>query len=91
VNFHNTSAWVDDNPNTAVASRHQHWISIDVCVGILGDQLLESVVLLNRLTGAVYRRQLENDLPALLVHVSLHQQHLWFLHDVAQPYFLFTG
>jgi hypothetical protein len=28
VNFRNTHAWVDDNPYTTVASRHQHQFSI---------------------------------------------------------------
>jgi hypothetical protein len=54
VNFHNTHAWIDDNPNITVSLRHQHWFSINVCVGILGDQHLGPVVLHNRLTGAVH-------------------------------------
>jgi hypothetical protein len=53
VNFHNNHVWVDDNPHTTEASRHQHQFSINVWVGILGDQLLGPVVLPNRLTGAV--------------------------------------
>jgi hypothetical protein len=39
-----------------MASRHQHRFSINVWVGIVGDQLLGPVVLPNRLTGAVYHR-----------------------------------
>ena len=34
VNFHNTHVWADKNPHTTVARRHQHWFSINVCVGI---------------------------------------------------------
>jgi hypothetical protein len=56
VNFHNTHVWVDDNPHTTVASRHQHRFSINVWVGIVGDEILGPVVLPNRLTGAVFHR-----------------------------------
>jgi hypothetical protein len=32
VNFRNTNVWVDDNPHTTVASRHQHRFSVNVSV-----------------------------------------------------------
>jgi hypothetical protein len=35
VNFHNTHVWVDDNPHTTVASRHQHQFSINIWVDIV--------------------------------------------------------
>jgi hypothetical protein len=54
VNFNNAHVWVDDNPHATVASRHEHRFSINVWVGILGDELLGAAVLLIRLTGAVY-------------------------------------
>jgi hypothetical protein len=80
VNFHNIHVWVDDNPHTTVASRHQHQFSINVWVGIIADKLLGPVVLPNRLTGAVYHCFLVNDLPVFLEHVPLHQrQHIWFM------------
>jgi hypothetical protein len=50
-------------------------------VGILGDQCLGPVFLSKKLTGAVYYHFLVNDLPLLLEQVSLHQQHMWFMHD----------
>jgi hypothetical protein len=63
----------------------RYW-RVSVWVGISGDQFLEPVVLPNRLTGAVYRRFLVNDLPVTLgtfafssatVHVVPHvRQHL---------------
>jgi hypothetical protein len=57
--------------HATVASRHQHRFSINVCVGILGDQPLGPVVLPNRLTGAVYRHYfLVNVLPALFFNDS---------------------
>jgi hypothetical protein len=61
-------------------------------VGILGNQLLGLVVLLNRLRGAVYHSCfvfLLNDLPVFLEYVPLYQrQHKWFLHDGAPPHSL---
>jgi hypothetical protein len=38
-NFRNTHVWMDDNPHTTVASRHQHRFSINVWVRILDDHL----------------------------------------------------
>jgi hypothetical protein len=43
VNFQNTHVWEDDNPYTTGASRHQRRYSINVCVGNLGDELLDRV------------------------------------------------
>jgi hypothetical protein len=63
---------------------------VNVCEDIIGDQLLGPVVLHNRLTGAVYLRFLVTDLPVLLEHVPLHQQHMWFMHDGAPSHFLRT-
>jgi hypothetical protein len=64
MNFHNTHFRADDNPHTTVVSRHRQFC-INVWVGILYDQLLGAVVLLNRLTGAVYHHFLVNYLPVL--------------------------
>jgi hypothetical protein len=76
VNVDNTHVWVDDNPHTTIASRHQHLISINMWVDILGDQLLGPAVLPNILTGAVYYCFLVSELPVLLRHVPPHQQHV---------------
>jgi hypothetical protein len=48
------------------------------------------VVLPNRLTGAVYSLFLflVDDLPVMLEHARLHQQHAWFMHDGASPHSL---
>jgi hypothetical protein len=56
----------DGSPHTIVASRRQHRLSINVWVGILGDELLGPVVLPNRLTSAVYHCFVVNDLLVLL-------------------------
>jgi hypothetical protein len=63
---------------------------VNVLVGTLCDQLLRPVVLPHRLTGSVCHRFSVNDLPVPLEHVSLHQQHLWFMQDRAPPHFLPT-
>jgi hypothetical protein len=61
-------------------------IRLDTMMGILGP-----VVLLKRLTGAVYHHFLVNGLPLLLELVPLHkQQHMWFMHDGALTHFLLT-
>jgi hypothetical protein len=65
VNFHDNHVWLDDNPRTTVALRHQHRFFIDIWVGILADQLLGPVVLPERLAGALYQRFLVDDLPVL--------------------------
>jgi hypothetical protein len=59
-----------------------------VWVDTSGDQLLRPVVFPNVLSGAVYCRFLVNDVPVVLEHVPLHQQHTWFMHDETQPHFL---
>jgi hypothetical protein len=57
--------------------------------GILGDQILGPVILLNTLTDEVYHHFLINGVPVLLEHVPLHQhQHMWFMHDGAQTHCL---
>lgn len=66
VNSHSTHVCGDGSSHTTVAARHQYQLSINVWVGILGDQLLGSVVLPKRLTGAVHHCFLVNDLPVLL-------------------------
>jgi hypothetical protein len=54
---------------------------VKVWVINLGDQLLEQVLLPNKLTGAVEHRFLVNDLPVLMEHAPIHQrQHTWFMH-----------
>jgi hypothetical protein len=53
VKVHNTHIWVDNNPHTAVASKHQHQFSIKVCVSIIGDQLFGPIVLPNTLTDTI--------------------------------------
>jgi hypothetical protein len=60
-------------------------------VDILRDQHLGSVVLLNRLTGAVHYHFMVNELPVLLEHVPPYQlRHMWFMRNGAPVHFLRT-
>jgi hypothetical protein len=86
-NFHNTMpGWM-----TIPTPLWHEDVNIDFLSlsGILGDQLLGSAVLPNRLADAVYRRFMMNDLPLILRHLPLHQpQHIWFMHERVPTYFL---
>jgi hypothetical protein len=69
VNFRNGHVWVNGNP------------PINVWVRILGDEPFGSVVLPQRLTGAVYHRFMLSDIPVglILEHVLRHQrQRMWW-------------
>jgi hypothetical protein len=80
--FHNTHVWVHDNPHTTVASRHQHRFSINVWVGILGDQLLGPVVLPKRLTGATCHHsflwRFTSTLGTCASSSTTHVVHVWW-------------
>ena len=51
VNFHNQHAWADVNPHATVEARHQQRFSVNVWAGIVGDYLVGSYVLPQRLNG----------------------------------------
>jgi hypothetical protein len=46
--------WANENLHAVLQSRHQHWFSLNVSSGIMGDQLIAMYVLSSRLTGVVY-------------------------------------
>jgi hypothetical protein len=82
-------ASVEKNLSTSLASRNQHRFAINVCVRILGVQLLWPVVLLNRLADTANRRCLVNDLLVMSVHAPRHQrQHVWLMHEGIPAHFL---
>jgi hypothetical protein len=91
ITFHNNHVWAEENPQAVVQSRHQQQFSINVWTGIIGDVLVDSHVLPQRLTGNSYRHFLENDLPTLLEDLPLAiRAHMWFMHDGAPPHFSIT-
>jgi hypothetical protein len=56
--------WAEENPHT-VQSRHQQQFSINVWAEIIGDVLVGSHVLPQRLTGNSFQNFLEYDLSTL--------------------------
>uniref|UniRef100_V5GJV9 Transposable element Tc3 transposase n=1 Tax=Anoplophora glabripennis TaxID=217634 RepID=V5GJV9_ANOGL len=88
MNFHNNHVWADENPNAILEGRHQHQFSLNVWVGIVGDHLIGPFFLPPRLTGDVYRRFLEDELPVLLEDIPLPLRlQMYFMHDGAPPHF----
>jgi hypothetical protein len=88
VKFHNTHLWVDDNHHTTVTSRRQHRFSMNIYVGIWGDQNLGSIVLTDTQEWCIIGF-LANYLPVLLEHVPLHQrQHTRSMFNGASADFL---
>lgn len=88
MNFHNNHIWIDENPHAVSESRHQHQFSLNVWVGIVGDFLIGPFFLPGRLTGEIYRRFLEEDLPTLLEEVPIQlRQQMLFMHDGAPAHF----
>ena len=51
VNFHNQHVWADVNSHATVEARHQQRFSVNVWAGIVGDYLVGSYVLPQRLNG----------------------------------------
>jgi hypothetical protein len=91
IHFHNNYVWAEENPHAVVQSRHQQQFSINVWAGIIGDVLVGSQVLPQRLTGNSYRHFLENDLPKLLEDLPFAiRAHMCFVHDGAPPHFSIT-
>jgi hypothetical protein len=54
-NFHNVHIWAHANPHTIGEPRHQTTFSINVWAGIIGDWLIGTVRLPERLMGIMYR------------------------------------
>lgn len=88
LNFHNTHQWADENPHTVVQSRFQHNFSLNVWVGIIGNNFIGPVFLPARLNGLTYLHFLQNDLDDAMEEVPLNtRQNMWFMHDGAPPHF----
>ena len=88
VNLHNTHTWAAENPHATTTRGHQERFSINVWAGILGDHLIGPFMLPQRLTGNVYTRFLQEDLPTLLDDVPLRiRRQMWFMHDGAPAHF----
>lgn len=89
-NLHNAHhyAYIGDNPHATVEKKHQQRFSINVWIGVIGNQLLGPVELPSRLTGQEYLNFLQNVLPDLIDDVPLMiRNNLWFMHDGCPAHF----
>jgi hypothetical protein len=88
VNFRNTHSWAYENPHETVSRHFQHTFSVNVWLGVLGDNFIGPFFLPNRLTGEAYLHFLRTTLPTLLEDISLENRlDVWFMHDGAPPHF----
>jgi hypothetical protein len=71
MNIHNKHQWAEQNPQSAIRSRHQQQFSINVWAGIVHDCVVGQQVLSNRLIGSHYRDFLLHDLPKLIENIPL--------------------
>jgi hypothetical protein len=53
-NNRNSHRWSHKKPNAAVETDFQYRFSADVWCGIIDDQVIDTVILENRLTGQTY-------------------------------------
>lgn len=88
VNYHNTHVWSDENPHAFVQCRHQEQFSLNVWMGIVGNNLIGPFFLPLRLNGESYLEFLLQELPVLLEEVPLNiRNRITFMHDGAPPHF----
>lgn len=87
-NFHNNHCWADENPQEISQRRHQVRFSLNVWIGIVGDNLIGPMFLPNRLNGVSYLNFLTQDLPELLEELPLYlRNNMWYMQDGAPPHF----
>jgi hypothetical protein len=73
-NCRNSHLWADNNPYARHVANHQHPFSINVWVGIIGEDLLGPYRIKGRLTGASYLHLLQDELPLLLANTDLRKR-----------------
>ena len=64
--------WVDENHHTTVESNFRLHFSVIVWCAVLDDQLIGTFILEGRLTGQVYLKFLQEELPRVLEDVPLN-------------------
>lgn len=88
INSHNLHLWDEENPHGIIKTKHQQRFMINVWAGIIGNHLIGSFVLEERLTGELYLQFLQNDLNNLLDDVPYQDRvQMWFMHDGAPPHY----
>ncbi|XP_071642155.1 uncharacterized protein [Temnothorax longispinosus] len=87
-NSHNFLSWRGENPHAIRQGAFQYRWSINVWAGIKANRIIGPYILPPRLTGEVYARFLEHELPGLLEDVPLRErEELIFQHDGAPAHF----
>jgi len=83
-NTHDSHVWADVNPHATVESNFQQCFSVHVWCAVLDNQLIGPFILEGRLTGEVYLRFLQEELPRLVEDVPLNKRGcMYFQHDGA--------
>jgi len=81
-NTHNSHMWADENLHATVESNFQQRFSVNVWCAVLDDQLIGPSILEGRLTGEMYLRFLQEELPRLMEDVPLNKRGcMYFQHD----------
>jgi len=71
-NTHNSHVWADENHHATVESNFQLRLIVNVWCAVLDVQLIGPIILEGRLTGEVYLKFLQEELPRLLEDVPLN-------------------
>jgi len=87
-NTRNSNLWDRDNSHGTVETNCQHRFSVNVCCGVIGDQMTGPYIFPQCLTGDIYATVLQDELPALLENVPLQtRRQTCYQHDGAPPHF----
>lgn len=88
LNTKNNIEWATENPHSVYEKGHQVQFSINIWMGVVGDQLIGPYLLPPRLNAENYLVFLREVLPELLEAVPLHiRQNMIFQHDGAPAHF----
>ena len=89
INLHNKHVWADENPHATIVSHHQHQFQpINIWAGIIGNCLVGSFVLPERLNGQLYLEFLKDAFVDLIEDLPLEtRRDMYFMHDGAPPHF----
>jgi len=86
-NTNNSHVWADGNTHATVESNFQLHFCVNVWCAVLDDQLIVPFILEGRLTGEVYLRFVQEELPRLFEDVPLNKRGRMYLqHDGAHPH-----
>jgi len=61
----NSHLWDRDNLHGTFESNYQYRFYVNMCCGVIGDQLIGPYIFPQRLTGDIYANIMHDELPAL--------------------------